>query len=136
MGKRVNINQFISAPTVRLIGPEGEQAGIVSIREALEAANEAGLDLGLSDDRYESYRIFQGRILREYDRMIDEFSLSPIDAPQSIVAQQQIVRQIVRPHLEGVLRAQPNPWRDVLAAEKLSGRYLDRLLREYEEGSP
>lgn len=32
-------------PEVRLIDAEGEQAGIVSIRSALEAADEAGLDL-------------------------------------------------------------------------------------------
>jgi len=40
------INQAITAtPEVRLIDAEGEQAGVVSIREALEQAAEAGLDL-------------------------------------------------------------------------------------------
>ena len=133
-----DVYSFAVVPTVALyfrVPLEESLRRIVSARPRPKFY-EAGLDLGLSDDRYESYRIFQGRILREYDRMIDEFNLSPIDAPQSIVAQQQIVRQIVRPHLERVLRAESNPWRDVLAAEKLSGRYLDRLLREYEEGNP
>lgn len=85
---------------------------------------EAGLDLGLSDDPYESYRIFQGRILREYDRQVPEFGLSVIDASLPIVAQQEIVRDLIRPHLDGALRASPNPWRNVLSEQGLSGRYL------------
>jgi dTMP kinase len=88
---------------------------------------EAGLDLGLSDDPQESYRIFQGRILREYEAMIQEFGFAVIDATLPIVAQQEIVRNVIRPHLEGALRAESNPWRNVLAVEHLSGRYLDSL---------
>jgi dTMP kinase len=91
---------------------------------------EAGLDLGLSDDPYESYRIFQGRILREYERLVEEFGLSVVDASQPIVAQQEFVRDLIRPHLEGALRAETNPWRDVLSAERLSGRYLANLSEE------
>ncbi|MEW5725608.1 MAG: translation initiation factor IF-3 [Thermodesulfobacteriota bacterium] len=44
-GKRVNVNQKIKAGTVRLIGAEGSQVGIVTLDEALRAAVEAGLDL-------------------------------------------------------------------------------------------
>jgi dTMP kinase len=91
---------------------------------------EAGLDLGLSDDPYESYRIFQGRILREYDRLVDEFSLQVIDATLPIVNQQEIVRSAIAPHLEGALRAESNPWRSVLSSEQLSGCYLDSLLQQ------
>jgi dTMP kinase len=91
---------------------------------------EAGLDLGLSDDPYESYRIFQGRILREYERLVEEFNLSVVDASLPLVSQQEIVREIIQPHLEGALRAEFNPWRHVLSAEQLSGRYLDTLQRE------
>jgi len=91
---------------------------------------EAGLDLGLSDDPYESYRIFQARILREYDRLVDEFGLHVIDATLPIVDQQEIVRAVVEPHLEGALRAEPNPWRSVLSTEHLSGHYLDSLLQQ------
>ena len=86
---------------------------------------EAGLDLGLSDDPYESYRIFQGRILHEYERLVEEFNLSVVDASLPLVSQQEIVREIIQPHLEGALRAEFNPWRHVLSAEQLSGRYLD-----------
>lgn len=39
------VNDDIKVPKVRLIDAEGEQAGIVSIEEALAAADEAGLDL-------------------------------------------------------------------------------------------
>jgi len=39
------INEAIRAKEVRLIGPDGEQIGIKSLREALAIAEEAGLDL-------------------------------------------------------------------------------------------
>lgn len=90
---------------------------------------EAGLDLGLSDDPYESYRIFQGRILQEYDLMVEEFGLSVVDANLPLVTQQEYVRDLIRPHLEGALMAETNPWRNVLAQEGLSGRYLDSLVQ-------
>ena len=42
---RTNINQFIRAKEVRVIDPEGNQVGVVSITEALKSAAEFGLDL-------------------------------------------------------------------------------------------
>lgn len=39
------MNREIDHPSVRLIAPDGEMLGVVSIREALYAAEEAGLDL-------------------------------------------------------------------------------------------
>jgi translation initiation factor IF-3 len=39
------VNEKIRVPEVRLIGDEGQQIGVVSIREALERAEEVGLDL-------------------------------------------------------------------------------------------
>jgi len=39
------INEDITAPQVRLIGPDGQQIGIVSRTEALVQAHAAGLDL-------------------------------------------------------------------------------------------
>ncbi|MBM3565797.1 MAG: translation initiation factor IF-3, partial [Alphaproteobacteria bacterium] len=39
------VNEDINAPTVRLVGPDGEMIGIVSAREALIKASEYGLDL-------------------------------------------------------------------------------------------
>ena len=42
---RARINQQINVPEVRLIDVDGNQAGIVSTREALRAAEESSLDL-------------------------------------------------------------------------------------------
>jgi translation initiation factor IF-3 len=39
------VNAQINAPELRVVGPEGEQLGILSIAEALEKAQEFGLDL-------------------------------------------------------------------------------------------
>ena len=39
------MNDEITANTVRLIGADGKQVGVVKIREALAAADDAGLDL-------------------------------------------------------------------------------------------
>lgn len=65
---------------------------------------EAGQDMGWSDDPFESFRIFQGKILEEYDAMVEEFGLKVIDATLPIPDQQEQVREIVRPHLDGLLR--------------------------------
>lgn len=43
--KTQRINGEISAPEIRLVGEESEQLGIVSVRQALQMAEEAGLDL-------------------------------------------------------------------------------------------
>jgi len=56
---------------------------------------EAGMDLGLARDVEESFRIFQGRILDEYDAMAEEMGFHIIDAAQSIEAQQLRMREIV-----------------------------------------
>jgi dTMP kinase len=60
---------------------------------------EAGLDLGLTDDAEDSFRMFQGRIIEEYEQMIPEFGLSIVDATLPVEAQQAQVRQIVQTHL-------------------------------------
>lgn len=56
---------------------------------------EAGMDLRLSTDPYESFRIFQGRILEQYLAMSTEFKFMVIDANQQVEAQQSIVRDLV-----------------------------------------
>jgi dTMP kinase len=70
---------------------------------------EAGMDLGLSDDAEESFRLFQGRIIDEYEKMIPEFGLTVIDATLPIEIQQTRVRQIVKSHIANAaqLRMQP-----------------------------
>jgi dTMP kinase len=56
---------------------------------------EAGMDLGLSIDIQESFRIFQGRMLEQYLAMSTEFKFSVIDANKTIEPQQDIVRTLV-----------------------------------------
>ncbi len=85
---------------------------------------EAGMDLGLSVDPYESFGLFQDRIRREYAAMVEEYGLAVIDATLPIAQQQQRMRELIRPHLEGVLRTPVLPHAEVLAAEGLSGRYI------------
>ncbi|HXE58596.1 MAG TPA: translation initiation factor IF-3 [Gemmatimonadales bacterium] len=43
--KRVRVNRMIRISPVRVIGPGGEQLGVLPIEEALAAAQERGLDL-------------------------------------------------------------------------------------------
>jgi dTMP kinase len=62
---------------------------------------EAGMDMGWSTSPIESFRIFQGRVLEEYDRLVEEFSLDVIDARSSITEQQRAFRKLVTRHLAG-----------------------------------
>jgi hypothetical protein len=59
--------------------------------------------------------------------MVDEFGLTVIDASLPLTEQQETVREIVAPHLKGVLKAERSAWRDVLAKEQLYGRYLTEI---------
>ncbi len=63
--------------------------------------HESGMDMKFSNDRVESFKIFQGIIKKHYDEMADEEGFTIIDASQSIEAQQTIVRSIVNKSLEG-----------------------------------
>ena len=72
---------------------------------------EAGMDLRLSADPYESFRIFQGRILEQYMAMSGEFKFMVMDANQNVEKQQAIVRKIVaeRINLARFRRRRPLP---------------------------
>src|SRR5437588_2419430 len=76
---------------------------ILGGRDALKYY-EAGLDLALSRDVEESFRIFQGRILDEYEAMASEVGFHIIDATQSIEAQQIRMREIVMSEIGDDLR--------------------------------
>src|SRR5512140_3024716 len=56
---------------------------------------EAGMDLRLSPDPYESFRMFQGRMLEQYLSMSTEFNFTVIDANDLIERQQALVRELV-----------------------------------------
>ncbi len=61
---------------------------------------EAGMDLHLSSDPYESFRLFQGRILEQYLAMSTEFDFLVVDANDRIEAQQSVVRQLITSKIE------------------------------------
>src|SRR3989475_10295438 len=61
---------------------------------------EAGMDMGLSQDITESFRIFQSRILAEYDKMVSEYGFITMDATKDIEEQQNDMRQLVSKALE------------------------------------
>jgi dTMP kinase len=61
---------------------------------------EAGMDMGWSASLTESFRIFQSRVLEEYDALVPEFELTVIDAAGSITDQQRAFRQLVAGQLE------------------------------------
>lgn len=62
---------------------------------------EAGMDMNLSNDQYESYRIFQGRIIEQYDSLAQSEGFTVIDGTLNIEEQQNIVRKKIMPLLEG-----------------------------------
>jgi dTMP kinase len=56
---------------------------------------EAGMDLGLSADPYESFRLFQGKIYQEYLAVAEEFEFVTMDGTLPIEEQQARVREMV-----------------------------------------
>jgi dTMP kinase len=72
---------------------------------------EAGMDLGLRSDPHESYRVFQSRILAEYERLVEEFGLLVMDATRPAEVQQRLLREAIRPHL-------PAPGSEAVARER------------------
>lgn len=57
---------------------------------------EAGMDLKISNDPYESYIIFQNRVNAEYNKMVKEYGLVEIDATSTIHSKQLIFREEVK----------------------------------------
>lgn len=88
---------------------------------------EAGMDLAISDDPYESFKVFQSRIRDEYEKMVAEFDLRVIDAALPITRQQESVRQVIAPLLAGALKRPVMPYARLLAEHGLTGRYLNEI---------
>jgi dTMP kinase len=57
---------------------------------------DAGMDLKLSQDLFESYRLFQGRLLSKYLEMAKEHGFHLVDATLRISEQQRIIRQRIK----------------------------------------
>ena len=80
--------------------------------------HEAGMDVGLSPDPVESFRLFQSRVLAIYDELTAEFGLPVIDATAEISVQQKLVRRMVAE----VLRGYAGPRYDGPVAARHNGR--------------
>ena len=74
---------------------------------------EAGMDLGWSTNPIESFRLFQGKVLNEYDHIVQEFGMEVVDASASITEQQRIVRTLVQRQVAGT-RSVEMPDDDIL----------------------
>jgi dTMP kinase len=61
---------------------------------------EAGADLGLSLDRLESFRLFQGMILDRYDRMIETEGFVLMDGTLAVHKLQEQMREIVSARID------------------------------------
>ena len=67
---------------------------------------ESGMDLKLGDDIYDSFRAYQGKLLREYNSLSEEFGFRVIDARQSVERIQDDLRRQVGAFLGGDEKAQ------------------------------
>ena len=103
-----NIYSFAVRPTLAFYfqAPLDVSIQRILIGRPVLKYHEAGMDLGLHSDPVESFKVFQGRIKSEYDRMTQQEKLVVIDATQSIDAMQVKMRQIVQPKLKGYVSPQ------------------------------
>lgn len=85
---------------------------------------EAGMDMGWSDDPEKSFEIYQGKIRDEYEKLTDEFGLVRMDSTLPLITQQERIRSLVAPHLEGVAPRAESGVGEALARHRLHGRYL------------
>jgi dTMP kinase len=70
--------------------------------------HEAGMDVGLSAEPIESFRLFQSRVLEIYDQLTLEYGLRIIQATGEIPNQQRMIRKMVQEVLRGYDRQPAN----------------------------
>jgi dTMP kinase len=110
-----NLYRFAVKPTIAFyfrISVDDAMKRIVGGRDALKYY-EAGMDRQLSPDIEESFRLFQGAVVEQYDRMIEEFGFVVIDATRSIEEQQVQMREIVTKTLTGARKTRIRRWVDL-----------------------
>ena len=83
---------------------------------------EAGMDLDLSNDPHDSYRIFQSRIIDQYESMVQSEGFTAIDGTSGIEEQQQLVRNRVNKIL--------SPKRQEQAAISQRKNYIAHVISE------
>lgn len=84
--------------------------------------HEAGMDLELADDPYESFKIFQGKIYDEYKRMWKEFNFNVVNAELPPEAQQQQMRSIVQSKISLDSFHQKSVWKGVTSSRAAAQR--------------
>jgi dTMP kinase len=91
------IYNFAAAPDLTMFFKADLEVSLNRILEGRPKLKffEAGMDLRLSTDPYESFKMFQGRILEQYLGMSEEFNFVIMDANQPVEAQQIQVRKLV-----------------------------------------
>lgn len=97
-----NLYRFAMPPTLTLffkVPLETALSRILDNRPELKYF-EAGMDLGLSPDPYESFRKFQTMINNEYLKMVKEFNFTVVDATQPIHVQQAKVRELIMTQID------------------------------------
>lgn len=62
--------------------------------------HEAGMDMGMSTDPVESFKLYQGKIFEAYEGMKDEFGFCVVDGAATVEEQQTQVRQLVSSRIE------------------------------------
>jgi dTMP kinase len=100
--------------------------------------HEAGMDLGLSQDPYESFRKFQGMLNDEYHNIAPQYNFATIDATRRPDDQQQLVRDLINQRIDlskhrarGLIRTQPR-----MVAQRVPERALNMTLRDIPEDKP
>jgi dTMP kinase len=82
------------------------------IRRVLDSGGmdfwESGMDLKLGDDIYDSFRAYQGKLLREYNSLTEEFGFRVLDGRQPIDRIQEELRRQIGAFL-GTADAPPRP---------------------------
>ncbi len=119
-----SLYQFAVKPTIGFyfkISLDEAMKRILGGRDAIKYY-EAGMDLRISEDIEESFRIFQGRIIDEYEKMVQEFGLVVIDASRSIEEQQVQMREIVSVALAGAKKTRIRKWLDLSSMVKKGSR--------------
>jgi len=117
-----NLYRFAVKPTIAFyfrISVDDAMKRLVGGRDAIKYY-EAGMDRQLSGDIEESFRLFQGAVIDEYDRMVDEFGLVVIDATGSIEEQQARMRAIVTKALTGARKGRIRRWVDLNSTAQAS----------------
>jgi dTMP kinase len=107
------IYNFAALPDITFFFKADLEVSLQRILEGRPALKyfEAGMDLRISTDPYESFRVFQGRILEQYLAMSTEFKFTIMNANQNIESQQSMVRELVAGKLnlrEFIHRTQPH----------------------------